>query len=202
MRGVCVEDAGGYACVVADNVDEAPIEMGSQGAPLMAISSAMITLADYNTILSYAQAGQMKITVPVAATPAGQDINFLSSFSSRGPTADGRFKPDVCSVGQAVMSVKSDGTTSTPTANQCPVSGGILSMSGTSMATPVTSGTAALVRQYFEEGWHWSGVPNATGGIKPSSTLVKVSIGSINVSLPSLPLSPSLLSQVPEFVDL
>jgi len=57
----------------------------------------------------------------------------LAYFSSRGPTADGRTKPDIASPGVNIMAPKA-GTT-----NQ------YVSMSGTSMATPFTAGTVALM---------------------------------------------------------
>ena len=74
---------------------------------------------------------------------------------------DGRFKPDVSTVGQTVMSARSDGTQSLLAAkapgtfkvkqgpsgselglNQCEVAPeeSLLGMMGTSMATPITAG--------------------------------------------------------------
>lgn len=82
----------------------------------------------------------------------------LVFFSSRGPTADGRFKPDVVCPGDDIRSACSDGSLAT---NQCGSQvesyydnkdrpeGVVLGMSGTSMATPLCAGAAALVRQYF-----------------------------------------------------
>ena len=46
-------------------------------------------------------------------------------------------------------------------------------MMGTSMATPVTAGTAALVRQYLEEGWYARGIKGSGAAISPSGALVK-----------------------------
>ena len=58
----------------------------------------------------------------------------LASFSSRGPTADGRVKPDVAAPGVDIESAQAG------TAN------GYVTYSGTSMATPFTAGVALLMR--------------------------------------------------------
>ena len=54
-----------------------------------------------------------------------------------------RIKPDVAAPGSYIYSAHSSGTTTDQTCD-------ILKMRGTSMATPVTAGNAALIRQYFE----------------------------------------------------
>jgi len=64
-------------------------------------------------------------------------VNYLSSiiaaFSSRGPTADGRVKPDLCAVGESAALVN-------------PVSG-IFRSHGTSFASPVLAGAGACLWQ-------------------------------------------------------
>lgn len=51
---------------------------------------------------------------------------------------------------------------------------GVLSIQGTSMATPVVSGTAAIVRQYFEQGYYPTGKKNETIYLpNPSGALIK-----------------------------
>ena len=57
-----------------------------------------------------------------------------AAFSSRGPTADGRVKPDVSAPGVDIASAQA-GTTN-----------GYVAYSGTSMATPFTAGVALLMR--------------------------------------------------------
>lgn len=79
----------------------------------------------------------------------------LAGFSSRGPTLDGRIKPDVAAPGHTIYSTYSDGAAYS---HQCGAGIGdknstLTTMSGTSMATPITAGSAALVRQYFADGW-------------------------------------------------
>ena len=68
----------------------------------------------------------------VLAVGAEDSLGIIASFSSRGPTTDGRVKPDFTAPGVAV----------------CVVSGsGLVRLDGTSFATPLIAAAAALVRQ-------------------------------------------------------
>lgn len=77
----------------------------------------------------------------------------LATFSSMGPTRDGRQKPDIAAPGIAIVSARSLDYTS-----NCPVSGpsalvndgpNHVANAGTSMAAPHTSGAVALLMQKF-----------------------------------------------------
>ncbi len=85
----------------------------------------------YNTTAPYATSKNI-ITVG-AVNKTGS----ISSFTSWGPTDDGRIKPDVVAVGVSVKSTNSSDTYE--------------SLSGTSMATPVVSGIVALIYQDFHQ---------------------------------------------------
>ncbi|GAA4458282.1 hypothetical protein GCM10023189_30270 [Nibrella saemangeumensis] len=63
----------------------------------------------------------------------------LASFSSWGPTDDGRIKPDIVGVGVSVLSASSAG------ANR------YVSQSGTSMSSPNVSGSLLLLQEYFAQ---------------------------------------------------
>ena len=81
-------------------------------------------------------------TVSSTNTPQG-----LAAFSGRGPTQDGRFKPDVVAPGTDIISTRS--RVSTSTGWSVAANTNYLYMGGTSMAAPLASGTLALVRQWL-----------------------------------------------------
>lgn len=78
-------------------------------------------------------------TIAVGAYDAHDPAHPLGSFSSVGPTRDGRRKPLLAAPGVRVLSVRSR---SDPTATP-----GYMRMSGTSMAAPHVAGTLALMMQ-------------------------------------------------------
>jgi subtilisin family serine protease len=90
----------------------------------------------------------------------------VAAFSSRGWTADGRIKPDVVAPGVGVISAATNGEVP---GQSC----GNTEKSGTSMAAPTAAGLAALVRQYFTDGFHPSGVARPADVFEPSAALIK-----------------------------
>lgn len=73
---------------------------------------------------------------------AMDDNGHIARFSSRGPTADGRVKPDIVFPGVNIVAAQATGTRLGQV-----VAEGYVSASGTSMATPHASGVAALMLQ-------------------------------------------------------
>jgi serine protease AprX len=93
------------------------------------------------------------------------DPGGMTCFSSRGPTEDGRIKPDVVAPGASILSVRSsavqrDNPLWGDLPRGHPLSRTYCWSGGTSMATPLVAGTAALVRQYLIE---------RRGHVQPSS---------------------------------
>ena len=69
-------------------------------------------------------------------------------WSSRGPTDDGRIKPDIVAPGDYVRSCRAQEATEAPNNINDPW---YVEYSGTSMATPAAAGASALVREYLME---------------------------------------------------
>jgi len=124
---------------------------------------------DAHTVTSPATA---KDAVSVGATQnaySGLDPENVASFSSNGPTDDGRIKPTVCAPGHYVISAYNDYDIHS---YNCDLTGG----SGTSMACPTAAGLAALVRQYYLDGFYPTGEANEADGFEPSAALVKATL--------------------------
>lgn len=80
-----------------------------------------------------------KNTIEVASYES--DTGILSEFSSRGPTNDGRYKPDIAAPG--CQTLGDGGVTSTLPGNGYGVK------CGTSMSTPAAAGIAALLDEWY-----------------------------------------------------
>jgi len=101
-------------------------EMVAAGISLMIAAG---NSAGYGTI---GTPGAAKDVITVGATEDSKD---LAVYSSKGPTHEGQIKPNVAAIGSAVMSVEANS------------GNGYASYSGTSMATPMVAGMAALLLQ-------------------------------------------------------
>lgn len=87
------------------------------------------------------------------------DASQILSSSSRGPTADGRIKPELLAPGANIVGVCSRLTESNLESNPA-----YTTMSGTSMASAVAAGAVALLREYLQTYRHLE---------NPSAALIK-----------------------------
>jgi serine protease AprX len=103
-------------------------------------------------------------TPPIATDLVSNNPNGMAAFSSRGPTDDGRAKPDIVVPGTDIISNRSHypnaGTLWGPHNDHYSYSG------GTSMATPLAAGAGALVREWLV----------ARGIANPSAAAVKAAL--------------------------
>jgi len=87
---------------------------------------------------------------PFRNNPMADDDDTVVAFSSRGPTRDGRVKPEVVAPGTFILSTRSTQIAANNKAWAAfPPSRMYFHMGGTSMATPLVAGAMALIRQYL-----------------------------------------------------
>ncbi|MEC8540775.1 MAG: S8 family serine peptidase [Candidatus Thermoplasmatota archaeon] len=103
--------------------------------------------------------------------PAADNAEGMASFSGRGPTEDGRIKPDFVAPGTHIYSTKS--RAAGPAASSCGWGSDssitdYCFMGGTSMATPIAAGATALLLEHLIEN---------EGVADPTSYLVKAILG-------------------------
>jgi subtilisin family serine protease len=194
-RGTCdfsdkvyaAQQAGADAVIVFNDEGGEFLMAGGENADLVTIPSVMVGLAAGRALEADIEAAGGVLNIQVGAPSPDSSIfdsligdGMLASYSSWGQTGDMRIKPDVLCVGDSVLSARSDGD---PSSNNCGKvvgtgDGALELMSGTSMATPICAGGAALVRQYYMDGYENSATPSAPGGAgrKPSAALVKATM--------------------------
>ncbi|KAF5254890.1 hypothetical protein FANTH_386 [Fusarium anthophilum] len=99
------------------------------------------------------------------------DPNNISWFSSRGPTLEGRIKPDVVAPGTMILSAKSRDAKPNDQFGRSTDPSWTFS-SGTSMATPLVAGCVAVLRETLEK----------DGITSPSAALIKALLvnGAVN----------------------
>ncbi|UCG41812.1 MAG: S8 family serine peptidase [candidate division WOR-3 bacterium] len=106
--------------------------------------------------------GCAKNVLTIGASLNGTACTRMSAISSRGPTRDGRIKPQLAAPGEDVTTVDGPGHNA------------YLSRDGTSFAAPAASGALLLLRQYLEQGWYPTGQPDTANRVdSPSSALMR-----------------------------
>src|SRR5574341_1703799 len=86
---------------------------------------------------------------PIAFDPLADNANGMAAFSSRGPTDDGRVKPDLVAPGTNIVSSKSHYPGATELWGLHETNPDYVYSGGTSMATPLTAGAGVLVREWL-----------------------------------------------------
>jgi serine protease AprX len=116
----------------SDGTDATSVAVNNASAAGLAVAVAAGNSGPLASTIGSPGAADKAITVG-----AGADLNEggfnITYFSSRGPTADGRVKPDIFAPGYNITAAKAN------SGNQ------YVTYSGTSMATPFTAGTIALI---------------------------------------------------------
>ncbi len=127
------------------------IDNGSIGAPGTAKNCITVGATENHRpeqSKPYSTFGRYRVE-PIASDGWSNNAEGMAAFSSRGPTRNERIKPDVVAPGTAILSTRSRdaqidsffGTSTDPLYAFLP---------GTSMATPLVAGCAAVVREYFQ----------------------------------------------------
>jgi serine protease AprX len=110
---------------------------------------------------------------PIADDQQADDSDGMVAFSSRGPTQEGRIKPDVVAPGTCILSTRSRDASPDDTFGHSD-DGDFSFLSGTSMATPLVAGCCAVLRETLVK----NGVSN------PAASLIKALLINGAVLLP------------------
>ena len=154
-RGTCdfsvkasyAAQAGAGAVVIYDNVSESLFSIS--GLSTVSIPAVLISMSDGVALKQYIDANpsqaEVSIDVYTALSTIPQTARVVSSFSSVGPGPDFSIKPDLVAVGENVYSAVEQ----TLTTGEMYDPSGFQVDSGTSFATPMVAGAAAVLRQHF-----------------------------------------------------
>jgi subtilisin family serine protease len=116
------------------------------------IPAATISAADYQALAAHVDNTNGAISqLPIRMNPTFEPVfvGQIAGFSSRGPVQGyGQIKPDVSAPGVNILAAAPTASVVWALANSGPM---YATISGTSMATPHTSGSVALIRQFHPE---------------------------------------------------
>lgn len=182
-KAVNAQKAGALAMVIVNNgaedlTPDVTDPVTKNATVKIPVSSLPMVLG--NWIVGNITSGAVKsMTVRVKSEPIS--VGDVVDFSAYGVLLDGRIKPDLVAPGVNVVSASYQGTA----ADGETCARGTLAMSGTSMATPLSAGHAALARQYLRAGFYPTGssADAASAPFTPSGMLLKALLVAGAVSL-------------------
>jgi hypothetical protein len=136
---------------------------------LVVFNTGNLGAAGPTPLSSLSAPGSAKNTLQIGGTRGGSDgDDVIASFTLFGPARDGRIKPDLVAPARVVAGdVDFDNRPSTCDATY---------QSGTSWSSPSVAGAAALVRQYYTDGFYPGGAASALNRFTPSAALLKATL--------------------------
>jgi len=170
----------------ADLSSTGRISPGSVGAPGTAKNCITVGASESKRPelnLTYHSLSPSRFPVnPIASDLIADNEQGIAAFSSRGPTRDHRIKPDLVGPGCTILSAKSSLIDPNSRWGTSPDPDLFMFDAGTSMATPLVAGCAAVVRESFR----------IRRKVSPSAALVKAMLINGAVSLHGQYVPPEL----------
>lgn len=185
-----------YNAFVTAHNDGARIHSNSYGASTTAYDTTCVDIDQFSRdyeddlVLFAVANGNLANMLPVQNPENAKNVLAVAAAQAppnqhqhqsglAGPTADGRRKPEVYTVGNNVLSAWVN--------SACDVN----TSSGTSMATPAVAGHGMLIRQYFLEGFYPDGAANPGNAFVPSGALIKAVLVNSAVDMAGISGYPS-----------
>jgi serine protease AprX len=150
----CILFSAGNDGTDADN--DGVVDLGSVGTPGTAkncITVGACENARPDVTLTYGERWTDKFKVdPIKSDRVADNASDIAAFSGRGPTTDGRIKPDIVAPGTYILSARSRALPDDIINYGLPKGSNLyMYMCGTSMATPLAAGGVGIVREYLRK---------------------------------------------------